>query len=203
MGHETGLPHDHDHSPISRDHHQVEPSVGDQVGEGVGGIGGTLAGAAIGSAAGPIGTLIGGIAGAVGGWWAGRSVSEAATHYTKEDDAHYRTHFESDTARPADVDFDHARTGYAAGHLAGLNPDYQGRDWDGVSRDIRSGWREGEHGSWDRMEASVRHGWEHARHRLGDLAENTGDKIENATDHVGGAVERAGDRIETRTDRMG
>jgi hypothetical protein len=196
------MPNEHDHSPISRDHHATEPSVGDQVGEGVGGIGGTLAGAALGSAGGPIGTLIGGIAGAVGGWWAGRSVSEAAAHYTQEDDNYYRSHYEADAARPRDVDYDRARAGYAAGHLAGLNPDYRERDWDTVSRDIRAGWRDDQHGPWDRMEATVRHGWEHARHRIGDLAENAGDHIERGTDHLGGSVERAGDSIERRTDRM-
>jgi hypothetical protein len=196
------MANDHDHSPISRDHHAVEPSAGDQVGEGVGGIGGTLAGAALGSAGGPIGTLIGGIAGAVGGWWAGRSVSEAAAHYTQEDDNYYRSHYEADAARPRDLEYDRARTGYAAGHLAGMNPEYRDREWGDVSRDIRAGWRDDQHGPWDRMEASVRHGWEHARHRLGDLAENTGDHIERGTDKLGGSFERAGDRIENRTDRM-
>jgi len=196
------MPHDHDHSPISRDHHTREPSVGDQVGEGVGGIGGTLAGAALGSAGGPIGTLIGGIAGAVGGWWAGRSASEAAAHYTQEDDAYYRSHYEADASRPRDLDYDRARTGYAAGHLAGLNPEYRDRDWNEVSRDLRAGWRDDQLGPWDRMESRARHGWEHARHRIGDLVENAGDAVERGTDHLGGAAERAGDRIERRTDRM-
>lgn len=197
------MTNDHDHSPISRDHHAHEPSHTDELGEGVGGISGVLAGAAIGSAGGPIGTLIGGIAGAVGGWWAGRSISEAAAHYTDEDDKYYRGHYESDTTRPVDLDYDRARTGYAAGHLAGHNPDYRGREWGDVSTDIRRGWKDDEHGAWDRMESRVRHGWERAKDKAGDLAEAAGDKIERATDHVGGGVERAGDRIENRTDRLG
>jgi hypothetical protein len=196
------MAHDHDHSPVSRDHHVKEPSAGDQLGEAAGGISGTLAGAALGSAAGPVGTLIGGIAGAVGGWWAGRSVSEAAAHYTSEDDNYYRSHYESDAARTPDMDYDRARTGYAAGHLAGHNPDYRGREWNDVSRDIRSGWREDELGPWDRMEARVRHGWERAKDRAGDATERAGDRIESATDRVGGPVERAGDSIERRTDRL-
>lgn len=197
------MTNDQEHSPIARNHHAHEPSHTDELGEGVGGISGVLAGAAIGSAGGPIGTLIGGIAGAVGGWWAGRSISEAAAHYTDEDDRYYRGHYESDATRPADMDYDHARTGYAAGHIAGNNPDYRGRAWDDVSPEIRRGWKDDEHGAWDRMESRVRHGWERAKDKAGDLAETAGDKIERATDHVGGGVERAGDRIENRTDRLG
>lgn len=200
------MAHDHlrddDHSAISRDHHAKEPSAGDQLGEGVGGISGTLAGAALGSAGGPIGTLIGGIAGAVGGWWAGRSASEAAAHYTNDDDTYYRTHYEADADRPRDLEWDRARTGYAAGHIAGLNPDYRDREWNDVSRDIRSGWKDDQHGSWDHMEARVRHGWENAKNRMGSAAERAGDSIERGTDRMGGSIERAGDRIENRTDRM-
>jgi hypothetical protein len=193
---------EHDHSPVSRDHHAVEPSASDQVGEGVGGIGGTLAGAALGSAGGPIGALIGGIAGAVGGWWAGRSVSEAAAHYTQEDDNYYRSHYEADASRPRDLDYDRARTGYAAGHLAGMNPEYRDRDWDGIAPDIRAGWRDDVQGPWDRMEGSVRHGWEHARHRLGGLTENIGDRMEGGTDRLGSSTERTGERIDNRSERL-
>ena len=159
--------HSHDdHSPISRTHHGTEPSHGDELGEGVGGIGGVLAGAALGSVGGPVGTLIGGIAGAVGGWWAGRSVSEAAAHYTEEDDKYYRGHFDADTTRPAGMDYDRARTGYAAGHIAGSNPDYKGKDWSAVSGDLRHGWKDDVHGTWNEMESRVKHGFDRARARV-------------------------------------
>ena len=91
-----------EHSPVSRDHHAHEPSAGDVVGEGVGGVSGTLTGAALGSIGGPIGTIIGGIAGAAGGWWTGRSISEAAAHYTN-DEHEYRSHWDSYDNRPAGV----------------------------------------------------------------------------------------------------
>ena len=96
--------------------HDDNPSVADQVGEGVGGIGGMVAGATIGTVAGPIGTLIGGIAGAVGGWWTGRAVSEAASALTNDDDAYYRSHYESSANRFADRGYEHARPAYQLGH---------------------------------------------------------------------------------------
>ena len=92
--------------------HDDNPSVADQVGEGVGSIGGMVAGATIGTVAGPIGTLIGGIAGAVGGWWTGRAVSEAASALTNDDDAYYRSHYESSANRFADRGYEHARPAY-------------------------------------------------------------------------------------------
>ena len=67
----------------------------DEIGEAVGGISGVLTGAALGSLGGPIGTIIGGIAGAVTGWWAGKAISEAASHVTDDDEAFYRTHYEA------------------------------------------------------------------------------------------------------------
>ncbi|CAN5297016.1 hypothetical protein BH20GEM2_BH20GEM2_01490 [soil metagenome] len=152
--------HRHDHSPVTRDHHSDEPSAGDLVGEAAGGISGVLAGAALGSLGGPIGTIIGGIAGATGGWWAGRSISEAAAHYTEDDDSHYRAHYESQTDRPANLTYDRARTGYAVGHIAGRNPDYGGRRFEEVEPDIERGWSAEHGGDWNVMRDYARHGYE-------------------------------------------
>src|SRR3954464_13920744 len=74
--------------------HDKHPSRVDELAEATGSISGVLVGAGIGSAAGPLGTLIGGIAGAIGGWWAGRAVSEAASALTREDEEHFRAHFD-------------------------------------------------------------------------------------------------------------
>ncbi|MDQ3557463.1 MAG: hypothetical protein M3409_11915 [Gemmatimonadota bacterium] len=148
--------HDRDHTPIDRDHHAVEPSTGDLVGEGVGGVSGALTGAALGSAGGPLGTIIGGIAGAAGGWWTGRSVSEAAAHYTEEDDSYYRGHHES---RSGAMDYDRARQGYALGHIAGNNPDYRGKSYDDIEPHIRGGYQ-GREDEYNEMRDYVRHGYE-------------------------------------------
>lgn len=148
-----------DHSAISRDHHDTEPSAGDVVGEGVGGVSGALAGAGLGSIGGPLGTIIGGIAGAGGGWWSGRSISEAAAHYTEDEDQ-YRGHWDSHSDRPADMDYDRARTGYALGHIAGHNPDYRDRGFEDVEPELRRGFEGDREGDWDSMRPYAQHAFE-------------------------------------------
>jgi hypothetical protein len=132
-------------------HHDDHPGVGDEVGEAIGGVSGALTGAAIGSPAGPIGTVIGGIAGAVGGWWAGRAVAEAAHQFTHEDDSLYRERFETRSDRLADRSYDDVRPAYQLGHIASLNPDYNGRTFDEIEPELRYGWGNdvrARHGDW-------------------------------------------------------
>lgn len=165
---------DSGHSPISRDHHEVEPSGGDIAGGAVGGASGIAAGAALGSLGGPVGTIIGGIAGAAGGWWTGRSVSEAAAHYTEEDDRYYRGHYDAHADRPAGMSYDRARTGYAVGHIAGRNPDYSGRRWEDVEPDLRRGFA-GEHEKdWDAMRPYMQHAYERS---IVIRPSDTGDRV--------------------------
>jgi hypothetical protein len=131
--------------------HDHDPTVGDQVGEAVGSVSGAVTGAAIGSAGGPIGTIIGGIAGAAGGWWAGRTVAEAAARFTTDDDEYYRAEYENRPERLADRNYDDVRPAYQLGHVAGLNPDYQGRSFDAVEYDLQRGWSNdirARHGDW-------------------------------------------------------
>jgi hypothetical protein len=142
--------------------------AGDEIGEAVGGISGVLTGAAIGSLGGPIGTIIGGVAGAVSGWWAGRAISEAAAH-AEHDDAYYRgrhaggEHAAGAAAAPS---YDDVRPAYQLGHLAGRNPDYRGRAFDEVERDLRHGWTaevSARHGSWERVRGYARDAFERSR----------------------------------------
>ena len=88
-----------------------EATTADYVGEAAGGVSGGLAGAAIGSIGGPVGTLIGGLAGVIGGWWAGRSIAEAAKDYGDVDDRYYRTHYER--GRNSSRSFDDVQIGRA------------------------------------------------------------------------------------------
>src|SRR5216110_241289 len=115
----------------ARDHHD-DVTAGKLAAEGVGGAAAGAAGAAIGAMAGPVGMIVGGLAGIVGGWWAGKAAVEASRHYTAEDDRYYRDTYESSPTRTADRSFDDVRAAYQVGHLAGRNPDYQGREWDAV-----------------------------------------------------------------------
>lgn len=169
-------------------------TTGDVVGEATGGLAGAATGAALGSLGGPIGTIIGGIAGAVGGWWSGHAISHAASHYTENDDAYYRSQFESRRAggalRPDAVDrtagsaddLAGARTGryagdyasyrpaYQLGHLAAHNPDYGARSFDDVESELRRGWSDdvsGRHGAWDENRDHARSAYERARQSRG------------------------------------
>ncbi|MEP6691165.1 MAG: hypothetical protein ABJD07_08405 [Gemmatimonadaceae bacterium] len=158
--------------PASSARHNTEPSAGDLVGEGVGGVSGVVAGAAIGSLAGPIGTIIGGIAGAASGWWAGRTVSEAMTGYTPEDDKHYRDSYEKSSDRLADRSYDDVRPAYQLGHVAAANPDYSGKKFDEIEGDLRKG--------WDSAGQKAKHEWEHVRGYVNDAYTRSGTRRSSA-----------------------
>ena len=109
----------------------------DTVGESSGGFLGAVTGMSIGAVGGPVGLVLGGIAGAVGGWWAGKGIASAIT---KHDEIAFRRNFESSKNRPADRTYEDVRPAYVAGHLAGRNPDYEGRSFEEVESDLRCGW---------------------------------------------------------------
>lgn len=146
-----------DRKHMSDDARDKHPGAGEQAGEGVGGIGGTLAGAGIGSAAGPVGTIIGGIAGAVGGWWAGEKAGRAIEDMGKHED-YYRERYQANRSEKVST-YDDARIGYGVGHVAGRNPDYSGRSFDDVDRDLRAGWKHDRY-DYDTMRPYVREGYE-------------------------------------------
>jgi hypothetical protein len=144
--------------------HTGDPTVADLVGEAAGGITGVLAGAAVGSLAGPIGTVIGGIAGAIGGWWGGRAISEAVEKLTEDDEKYYRQHHRRASAgrRAADRGYDDARPAYHLGHIAGMNPDYKGRQFEEIESDLQRGWSDdvrSRYGEWDAVRGYVEEGF--------------------------------------------
>jgi len=130
-----------------RVHHDEPATTGDVVGESVGGLSGAATGAALGSLGGPIGTIIGGIAGAATGWWTGRAVSEAASSFDNDED-YYRNQHSTRTGSTSGMSgssssassYDTARPAYQLGHVAGMNPDYQGRKFEDVEPDLRRGY---------------------------------------------------------------
>ena len=185
-------------------HHDDHPSVGDHVGEAAGGISGVLAGAAIGSAGGPIGTIIGGIAGAVGGWWSGRAISEAASRITDDDDTYYRTQYESSAARSSGRSYDDVRPAYHLGHVAALNPDYSGRDFESVEGDLRHGWSgdiNTKHGDWQSVRSYARDAYLRGRANLtGTSARATTGVDRGVTRGVARDADVAGVSTANRTD---
>lgn len=193
---------------------------GDEIGEAVGGISGVLTGAALGSLGGPIGTVIGGIAGAVSGWWAGRAISEAASHATDEDDGYFRGEYEQAIERrvganppsdavvhagdPALADapgrtpggYDAVRPAYQLGHLAGRNPDYQGRSFDDVEGDLRHGWNDDvsrAHGAWESVRDHVRTAYDRSQANYVGSGASVGSQVGGGMSALGaGATYVAG-----------
>ena len=134
-------------------------NVGEAAGSFLGGVGGM----AMGIAGGPVGLVIGAIAGAVGGWWAGHGVADA---FTDNDYEAYRAHYESSPDRPADRTYEQVRPAYAAGHLAGRNPDYANRSFDEIEADLQRGWTDDvakQHGQWPAVRGYARAAFERVR----------------------------------------
>jgi len=191
--------------------HDSNPSVADEVGEGVGGIGGALAGAAVGSLAGPVGTLIGGIAGAMGGWWTGRAITEAASSVTHDDDAFYRSHYESSPTRLGDRGYEDVRPAYHLGHIAAHNPDYANRSWNDVEGDLQRGWNSAgaNTGDWSSVRPYASEGFNRGRANLGGAASradsalhNAGNAAERGFDRAASGVERAGNKAANAVDDL-
>lgn len=191
-----------------------DPTTATYVGEAAGGVSGGLAGAAIGSIGGPIGTLVGGLAGVIGGWWAGRSIAEAAKDYGPADDLHYRTHYESRGL--TDRQYDDVRPAYQLGHLASRNPDYRGRAFSDVESDLRRGWSDdigARHGDWASVRGYAQEGYTRGSTlgatsagavdtsvRTSDRLDDLGDRSAHAADRVATGIESGVDNIKDRID---
>jgi uncharacterized protein (TIGR02271 family) len=139
----------------NRNQQGMADTTSDKVSAGAGGVVGAAAGAGLGSLAGPVGTIIGGLAGAVGGWWSGRAVSEAASSYSDDDDAFYRSHHASSFGDRESIDYDTARPVYQLGHLAGMNPDYKGRAFSDIEPHLATAYTSAGHRDWDRVRSAA------------------------------------------------
>ena len=139
--------------------HGVADTTGDVVGGTTGGVAGAATGAALGSLGGPIGTIIGGLAGAVGGWWSGRAISEAASTFNDDDDAHYQSHFQSTSAKSGSsgrASYNDVRPAYQLGHLAGVNPDYRNRSFDEVEPHLQNAYSSSGKKDWSDVRGHAR-----------------------------------------------
>ena len=146
--------------------HGTADTTGDVVGGATGGVAGAATGAALGSLGGPIGTIIGGLAGAVGGWWSGRAISEAATTFNDEDDAYYKSHFESTpktSGASSRASYNDVRPAYQLGHLAGVNPDYKNRSFDDVEPHLQNAYSSAGHKNWTDVRSHARDAYSRGR----------------------------------------
>lgn len=138
-----------------------------------------------------IGSIVDGIGRTVGGWWTGRAASTAASSYSDEDDSFYRDRYADSPHRLADRGFEDVRPAYLLGHLARVNPDYQGRAFESIEGELKAGWTEpvaSRYGEWSRVRGYAREAYTRefsvaARERvIHDRAssESLGDRLLNS-----------------------
>jgi hypothetical protein len=139
--------------------------------ERAGGALGGLAGKAGDQAVNLMGSMIGTVARTVGGWWSDRSADEALETFGEQEDRACRTHFEN-AARTRDASYDTVRPLYQFGHLAGQNPDYQGRSFEDVETDLKTAWTGDQrltYGDWEMVRDYVNTGFATGHSRGGNL----------------------------------
>jgi hypothetical protein len=109
--------------------------------------------------------VLGGLALAGGAYWAGKKALEAVSE-GKEEETHYRRHYESHPARTT-VAYPQARTYYVVGYTAARNPAYSGRSFDEVEPEIRRGFTGSRAGTYESMRDFCRYGYERGTGRGG------------------------------------
>jgi hypothetical protein len=141
--------------------------------------------------------LVGGLAGIIGGWWAGKAAVESS--YTADDDTFYRNAYENSSTRIADRSYDDVRPAYQIGHLAGRNPDYQGRDWNAVESDLRNAWTDDvrtRHGEWETARPMAREAFTRSRSAIGGAGATMGDAVRETGHKSANVINDMKDRID-------
>jgi hypothetical protein len=152
---------------------ETDPGIVKAASPPAGAVAGAVAGATAGLATGvfgPIGAMVGAIVGALGGGAVGAAGGQAAANdlYTEQDDAHYRTLWESRPDRNADQGFEAARVGYQFGHIAARHPDFASAHFADIEPELRRRWPNelrSRVGEWDAVRSYVEEGYSHARSR--------------------------------------
>jgi hypothetical protein len=112
--------------------------------------------AALRSVAAPVAPLLDDLAAEHGGWWTGRTVGDALSRYTTDDDTYYRAHF-AHYIDAGDGDlFEATRPAYILGHLAGFNPEYIGQPWREVEQALAAAWCRRSRADWGAVSDVVR-----------------------------------------------
>ena len=106
-----------------------------------------------------------------------------------DDDVRYRTTYEASPHRLADRSYEDVRPAYRLGHMAGENPDFEGKSFELVEREIQRGWSgdlAGRYGPWDVVKCFAKDAYER---RLASVTEreNANRKMnseENLSDNL-------------------
>ena len=109
----------------------------ERVGESVG----SVAGKAADTAVDLMSSMVRTAAGTIGGWWSRSTPDQGVQSFTAEADNTCRNHFEQLRREGrSKSDYDAIRPLYQFGHMAGSNPDYQGRSFEEVESDLQRTW---------------------------------------------------------------
>ena len=126
--------------------------TGEAMGEMAGAVGesaGRMAGRAADAAVGAAGRVFDSMAAALGSWWSGPAAGRAAEDFGQTSERACEQHFQ---ARSSGRDYTTTRPLYQFGHVAGQNPDYQGRSFSEIEPELRQAWESGpsrQYGRWD------------------------------------------------------
>lgn len=125
-----------------------------------------------------IGPLLAPYARTIGGWWAELSADGALSRYTPNDDTYYRAHF-AYLGRTSGIHgvrtFEEARPAYVIGHLAGIDPSLDEREWADVEPALARAWRDETYGEWGAVSR-----YAHAAFRRSASAEQRGSRARQA-----------------------
>jgi hypothetical protein len=143
----------------------------ERVGESVGSVAGKVTDTAVDL----MGSMVRTAASMFGGWWERSTPDEAVRTFTPEQDNACRTHFENVRRREAsekNTTYDTVRPLYQFGHLAGGNPDYQGRSFEEVEGDLKQTWTPEyttAFGEWSNVRDYINTGYSSRHSRGGNL----------------------------------
>jgi hypothetical protein len=139
----------------------------ERVGESMGSVAGKVTDTAVDLMSSMIKTA----ASTMGGWWSRSTPDDAVRSFGAEQDNACRTHFEN--ARREGKNYDAVRPLYQFGHLAGSNPDYQGRSFEEVESDLQKAWTPEyttAFGEWSNVRDYINTGYATRNSRGGNLA---------------------------------
>ncbi len=109
--------------------------------ERVGGTVGSVTGKVADTAVDLMSSMVRTAANTIGGWWARSTPDDAVRSFGPDQDNACRNHFEQRRREgKSKSDYDAVRPLYQFGHMAGSNPDYQGRSFEEVENDLQRTW---------------------------------------------------------------
>jgi uncharacterized protein YjbJ (UPF0337 family) len=152
------------------------------VGVAAGGTGGAVTGAAVGGAVGgPVGAVIGAAVGAVAGGLAGKGVAEAVNPTVEE--AYWKEEYKNRPYYKTGTDYDTYQPYYKYGYESAGRPEYRGRKFDEVEKQLESEWpnyRGTARGDYREFKGATRDAFERASSSLS----NTGHEAAGKSDAI-------------------